>query len=244
MISHFLRRPRLTHLTTMKQLSNKPKLLLLSIPLLSLLSSCEGYLENELQSDTSVEYLYETPEGLESAVVGLYALNRSIYENGANEWMTSLIMQLRSDLVLPRTGAGSLIGTYGWGEEVEDFGTSNRLRTLWTHHYRIVDRANTIIQAAETMDELEEAQQRQLLAEARCFRTHSYFSLYRMFNNIYLTTEPTTPDNAFERPNQASSEADIFALINGDLDFAIANLAETTPQFGRLTQAVARHIRA
>ena len=49
---------------------------------LALATSCEkDFLEDKLLSDTSVDFLYTTPEGLESAVVGLYSLNRTIYED-------------------------------------------------------------------------------------------------------------------------------------------------------------------
>ena len=30
-------------------------------------------------------------------------------------------------------------------------------------------------------------------------RANAYFTLYRMFNNIYVRTEPTSPENAFIR---------------------------------------------
>lgn len=39
-------------------------------------------------------------------------------------------------------------------------------------------------------------------------------------------------------------EADIYKLINEDLTFAIANLTMTTADFGRITQATARHVKA
>ena len=46
---------------------------------LAMFTSCEkDLLKDELLSDTSVDFLYTTPEGLESAVVGLYSLNRNI----------------------------------------------------------------------------------------------------------------------------------------------------------------------
>ena len=44
-------------------------------------ASCEKELEDKLLSDTSVEFLYSTPEGLENAVVGLYTLNRNLYQD-------------------------------------------------------------------------------------------------------------------------------------------------------------------
>ena len=53
--------------------------------LLSMAFSCQEYLEDELLSETSADFLYSTPEGLENAVVGLYNLNRSYIERGAGK---------------------------------------------------------------------------------------------------------------------------------------------------------------
>ena len=59
------------------------------------------------------------------------------------------------------------------------------------------------------------------VAEAKVFRARSYFTLYRLFKNIYLKTEPTNPETAFDRPLTASSnKEDIFKLIREDLQFA------------------------
>ena len=59
-----------------------PKRLFVILMTVMLCGSCEkDFLEDKLLSDTSVEFLYSSPEGLESAVVGLYSLNRTIYED-------------------------------------------------------------------------------------------------------------------------------------------------------------------
>src|SRR5690606_35039082 len=90
----------------------------------------------------------------------------------------------------------------------------------------------------------DEGRKNQILAEAKCMRANSYFTLYRLFNNIFITTEPTTPENAFDVPQDKSSVEEIFALLRSDLDFAIANLDYSTAQFGRWGQGAARHLRA
>jgi hypothetical protein len=216
---------------------------LLFVALLFAGVSCEDYLQDELLSDTSAEFLYNTPEGLESAVVGLYSLNRDLYEQAEWNYARALIPQAKSDLVLVRTGEISLYGSLAWGAELGNFGTG-RLSRYWRHYYRLIDRSNAVITSAQELEGLEESRRDQIIAEARVFRAHSYFTLYRQFNNIFITTEPTSPDNAFDRPDDKSSPEEIFALINEDLDFAIENLDWNTPQFGRLTQAAARHIRA
>ncbi|MFA9391164.1 MAG: RagB/SusD family nutrient uptake outer membrane protein [Prolixibacteraceae bacterium] len=212
--------------------------------LLFTFSCSDDFLKDELLSDTSVDFLYSTPEGLESAVVGLYTLNRQIYEdlnlNGANP----LILQAKSDLAVGITGEVSLYSRLLWGFSLGDYGTSSGINVYWAHFYKIVDRCNAIIQAAEYLEDIDEDQKNQILSEAKCMRANSFFSLYRLFNNIFVTIEPTTPENAFDAPQDKSSKEEIFTLLKSDLDFAIEHLEYTTPQFGRFTQGAARHIRA
>jgi len=208
-------------------------------------ASCgDDFLKDELRSDTSVEFLYTTPEGLESATVGLYTLNRQIYEDNTLNGSFPLIPQAKSDLAVGITGEASLYSRLLWGASLGDFGTESGINKYWVHFYKIVDRCNAIIQAAENLEGIEEARRNQVLAEAKCMRANSIFTLYRLFNNIFVTTIPTTPENAFDVPQDKSSKEEIFTLVKSDLDFAIDNLDYTTAQFGRWTQGAARHIRA
>ncbi|MDF0707393.1 RagB/SusD family nutrient uptake outer membrane protein [Flagellimonas okinawensis] len=212
---------------------------------LATFTSCEkDLLEDELLSDTSVDFLYTNPEGLENAVVGLYTLNRNIYQDLSLNGTYPLIPQAKSDLGVGITGEVSLYSRLLWGASLGDYGTTSGINAHWVHYYRIVDRANAIIQGAENLEDIEESRRNQIIAEAKCMRANSFFTLYRMFNNIFITTEPTTPENAFDVPQDKSSVEEIFSLLRSDLDFAIANLDYAPAQFGRWGQGAARHLRA
>ena len=217
----------------------------LMIIIMTLATSCDkDFLEDKLLSDTSVEYLYSSPQGLESAVVGLYALNRVIYEDLSLNGAFPLILQGKSDLSVGITGEVSLYSRLLWGSSLGDYGTASGYNAYWENYYRIVDRANAIIQGAENLTDIDEERRNQILAEAKAMRANSYFILYRLFNNIYVTTEPTTPENAFDKPQDKSSKEEIFALLKSDLDFAIEHLDYNPEQFGRWGQGAARHVRA
>lgn len=212
---------------------------------LMLLSSCaKDILKDELLSDTSVDFLYSTPEGLESAVVGLYTLNRQLYEDNRFNGAIPLILQAKSDLSVGITGEVSLYSRLLWGASLGDFGTASGIEKYWVHYYKIVDRTNAIIKAADNLDGVNEDRRNQILSEAKCMRANSFFSLYRLFNNIFITEEPTTSENVFITPQDKSSKEEIFALLKSDLDYSIANLDLTTNQYGRWTQSAARHLRA
>ena len=120
-------------------------------------------------------------------------------------------------------------------EKQEDFSKA-------IYYYKIIDRSNAIIKGAELSNEVSE-EMKILLSEARVLRAEAYFTLFRMFNNIYVTTEPTSPDNAFEKIKDKSSEEEIFELIKSDLNYAEQHLPWTnTP--GRVNLAMAKHIDA
>ena len=186
-------------------------------------TSCgDDFLRDELLSDTSVDFLYSTPQGLESAVVGLYTLNRQIYEDNSLNETFPLILQAKGDLGVGITGEVSLYSRLLWGASLGDFGTASGINRYWVHFYKIVDRSNAIIEAAEGLEDIDEDRRNQILGEARCMRANAFFALFRLFNNIFVTTVPTTPENAFDVPSDKSSEEEIFTLLRSDLDFAIA----------------------
>ena len=204
---------------------------------------CRDFLEDELLSETSADFLYNTPEGLEAGVVGLYALARELDLDGEWNNARSWTLTAKSDIAFGRTGEISLYSRLAWGREVGDFG-AKRFSRFWRHYYRVADRANAVIAGLERDGALDPERRDQLLAEARMFRAEAYFTLYRLFNNIFVTTEPTTPENVFTPPSRPSTPEEIFALVDGDLEFAIANLAAEPEAFGRYTEGTARHVRA
>ena len=198
----------------------------------ALSSSCDDdLLEDKLLSDTSVDFLYSTPEGLESAVVGLYTLNREIYQDLSLNGTIPLIPQAKRDLGVGITGEVSLYSRLLWGASLGDYGTTAGISAYWVRNYKVVDRANAIIKGAEELDDIDNSLRNQILAEAKCMRAQAYFTLYRLFNNIYITTEPTTPENAFDVPQDKSSVDEIFGLLRSDLDFAIENMDYVTEEF-------------
>ncbi|HBU79119.1 MAG TPA: RagB/SusD family nutrient uptake outer membrane protein, partial [Muricauda sp.] len=131
-------------------------------------ASCEKELEDELLSDTSVDFLYSTPEGLENAVVGLYTLNRNLYQDLSLNGTYPLIPQAKSDLGVGITGEVSLYSRLLWGASLGDYGTTSGINAYWVNYYKIVDRANAVIQGAENLEDIEEGRRNQILAEAKC----------------------------------------------------------------------------
>jgi hypothetical protein len=216
---------------------------ILLIGLLIFTASCEEYLRETPLTDISADFVYNSPEGLETGVVGLYNFNRQIYETSRHEWFMPIMLASRTDVALNRAGVLSLFGKYIWGVKPDGY-QAYLMSWYWQLYYKIADRANGIIKAANELENIDEARRAQILSEAKFFRARAFFTLYRMFNNIYVTEEPTTPENAFNVINDKTPSAEIFALINSDLDYAIEHLDWTTDEFGRITQGTARHLKA
>lgn len=214
---------------------------LLSVVFLA--TACEDYLEEQPSTLIDSDYIYTTEDGLKSGVVSLYKFNRDRYDNGTEDFMGAVLMSSRSDLAFSRTGYTGLMGRYERGVSPVDQGANFVSSLFWKHFYNIANKATEIINAAEALDEIDEDVRNQVLAEAKFFRANSYFYLYRMFNNIYVTTNTVTVDNAFDVINDKSSEEEIFALLESDLDFAVENL-QWNDAFGRVTKGTAKHLRA
>ena len=224
---------------TFKKYLNLKLMILLAIVSFT---SCKKFLTEKPTSQFTADFVYNTPEGLESGVVGLYNIQRNFWENvNTNNGSDPLVIDSRDDLTIPRGGEISNYGKMNSGTKPENSGVFS---TYWKTYYRIVDRANGIIKAAENITGMDEDRRKKVLGEARFFRANSIFILYKLFNNIYVTTEPTTPANAQDIILDKTPEETIYKIIKDDLTYAIENLPMKTADFGRITQATARHVKA
>lgn len=226
----------------MTQLYKKGKLIACIAVMATLsLNSCKDFLTENPTTQFSADFVYNTPEGLEAGVVGLYNLQRAFFDNNENNGSNSLIIDAKDDLTVPRGGEISNYGLLRQGIHAE---SSSVHSYWWNSYYKIVDRANALVAAGEKLANMDENKRKIVLAEAKFFRANAVFTLFRTFNNIYVTTEPTSFETAFRTINTKTPEADIYKLVNEDLAYAIANLPWVSQQVGRVNQATARHLKA
>lgn len=208
-----------------------------------LISCSEDWLKEEHETRLTVEAIYNTPEGLADAAVGLYYLNRQLLRTGNNNWSEMYAGLVRgTDIEVSREGPlGSAAYAYYRPQEINTYRYHQR---FWDMYYGIIGKANEIIYHGEKLDSDDEKAQR-AIAEARYFRAFSYLFLYERFENIYLNTIPVTPDNIEEERNYAPApKEDVFTLITSDLDAAIQDLDITDlGEPGRITKGAARHVR-
>ncbi len=208
-----------------------------------MMSSCSDFLEEQPSTEIDAAFVYNTEDGLETAVVSLYKFNRDRYDDGQEDFIGALTVPSRSDLTFVRSGYLGLMGRYQRGISPDGYDSRILSNRFWRHYYQIATKATEIINAAEAATDLDEDVTSQAIAEAKFFRAESYFYLYRMFDNIYVSTESITPENAFDVIESPSTREEILGLISSDLDDAI-DVLDWSGDFGRVTKGTAKHLRA
>ncbi|MCV9387421.1 RagB/SusD family nutrient uptake outer membrane protein [Reichenbachiella ulvae] len=203
------------------------------------LGSCEEYLDEVPVTSISVDYIFDSPDGLDVGITSLYNLMRrnnfpAFGDNGGNPMKANLFFYVGTDLGHTRT----------WHRpyDISAMSPQGFPEYKWTRAYEIIDRASGIIAAASQM-EGDEAQLNRIEAEAKAMRGECYFDLIRMYDNIILDTTAVTPQNANDpQVFEVANPADVYAVIKSDLDFAIEHL-EWSVASGRYGQGAVRHIR-
>ncbi|MDJ1504418.1 RagB/SusD family nutrient uptake outer membrane protein [Xanthocytophaga agilis] len=191
--------------------------------------SCDSFLEERPLDELSSQQNFKEPSHAYNAV-------NSLYRNGAPQLFDGSHYG----------GAEAMIGNYmsGFfdneykGQEIHVQHTqqltlngnnlSSYLGGIWDDLYSGISRANNAIKYIPTTPGLAEAEAKKLLGEARFFRAYAYFYLVRMFGGVPLVTEPyESLENLYV---SRASVADVYALIEEDLKFAVneAGLAETS----------------
>ncbi|WP_445736606.1 RagB/SusD family nutrient uptake outer membrane protein [Mariniflexile sp.] len=214
----------------MKKINHIP-LLILGIVLLN--SSCSDFLDENREDRATESTIYLTPGGLESGIVGLYNLQRD------SRWV-----QQKSGLFLYTSHDLALVRTFN---DQQVYGTEyNPLlfpATHWVENYKLISNASAFIQSAPNV-EMPSEKRNIIIGQAKYIRAQSYLDLIRLYGNILLDTTVTTYENLNDpKEYKPANPADIYKLIDSDLDFAIANLKWNVAP-GRAGQGAARMLRA
>ncbi|MCR8667883.1 RagB/SusD family nutrient uptake outer membrane protein [Aestuariibaculum sp. M13] len=217
----------------MKTIKNLYKIKSVYILLLSILLivSCDDLLEETPIDVIDSEFL-STEAGLESGITGLYNLMRELYYPAGTDApiQASGFFRIATDLGIARIASS-------WAYDPSQYSpTSIGPTGKWNQLYLIIERCNVIIAKAEGID-MDQNKKDKLVAQARAMRAEVYMEAYTIYNNIVLKTEPNTAVEYVP-----ADPADIWALVNSDLDFAISKL-DWTAESGRYGQGVVRHIR-
>jgi hypothetical protein len=216
----------------------KKHILIITLGILFFTTSCSSWLvENQFDKINS-EIIYQSPEGLATALNGLYSLNRRYYrfidtnDTRANYWF-----YCADDLCITRTYNDANIYQAGM------IGGIDFYADMWVNGYQMIDRASAVIVNARKI-EMDATAKKQMLAEAKVIRAMTYLRLISVYDNILLDTIPTTSANAFDKVEyKPANKTQIYELINSDLDYAIPILPYNVSK-EKIGQGMARMLRA
>ncbi|WP_022823401.1 RagB/SusD family nutrient uptake outer membrane protein [Hymenobacter norwichensis] len=194
---------------------------------LAVLSSCEKQLEEYNPSGLTAETVYTTPAGFETLVNAAYSYTRWWYgkEDGysASEMGTDLWQR----------GAGDV------NPDLTDYttlqGSSRALEALWGKLYAAVNLCNAGINRIGQSG-MTDAQKKTREGELRFLRAFYYWHIVETWGGVHFTTDETTTVQT--TANRTPIET-FYKQIFDDLNIAVANLPNTTTEYGRVTKPAA-----
>lgn len=199
------------------------------------LQSCESYLEeinpNEVSSATYWSDLEESEENLTSVYNGM--LNQYIYSFD-NE-------SLRGDMGFPNDRTRYQAAGYEWHSQNFSNTISTHYFKSWAGMYRVIWRANQVIDGLNGMDDAIKSQDRWTtqMAEARFFRGLMHFYLNSNYNNGEIIIRDKIPTNLEDYSTKTSPSEEVRTFFRTDLQFAYDNLPNIRDEKTRVSKGTA-----
>ncbi|MGF1923400.1 MAG: RagB/SusD family nutrient uptake outer membrane protein [Bacteroidia bacterium] len=210
--------------------------------LISINSGCKDFLDTQRQGTyTADDYPY--PQGGTPYDTFLFAAYDALraYNYVSDGFM--VVTSIRSDDAdkgsTPTDGGADVIA-------MDNFPalTNGRVNTLWSEYFTMINRCNTIIDQIKNNAEIVATPEAKLQAEAeaRFLRGYSYFVLVRAFGRVPKIDQIQAVTSNVPQ----SSPEEIYAFIEGDLQFAATNLPISWDKkfIGRSTKGTANGILA
>lgn len=206
------------------------------LPLLAL-GGCDSFLDPKPDDVLTPGNFYQTEADAIAAVNGVYEQTR---------WAHFLSYWYMSDIATDDIGASPNFGADGHRMSEYIFDASEgTLSGVWGDNYRVINRANAVLDRVPAIT-MQEALKTRILGEAHFLRALAYFELVRFWGDVPISEHEVTSLEGLEWSR--SPAAEVYALIESDLDAAIAGLPETygatDDNSGRATAMAARALKA
>jgi tetratricopeptide (TPR) repeat protein len=191
--------------------------------------SCSDKFLDEVESyNIDSESYFNSEDDYYMALIGAYDLLQASYVN-------VLLGEIASDNTL--CGGESATDVIGF-QQIDDMThtqVNNNLRDVWNWMFAGVNRANYIL---EFKDKIEFEGKEVILGEASFLRAYYNFELLKWFGGIPLKVDQRfAPGDELSIPR--STPAEVYALIESDLKYAVNNLEYVASQIGRVTKGAA-----
>lgn len=195
-----------------------------------LMTSCnEEFINEKAPYSINSENFFNSEEDYYKALIGAYELLHSTYIN-------VMLGEIASDNTL--SGGESATDVVGIQQidEMTHTPVNANLKDLWNWNSAGVQRCNYIL---EFKDKTSFNGKEQIIAETRFLRAYFRFELVKWFGGI-----PLKGDQRFSLDDEKiiprSSISEVYASIESDLSYAVANLNTTAPQVGRASKGAAQ----
>ncbi|WP_282122118.1 RagB/SusD family nutrient uptake outer membrane protein [Algibacter mikhailovii] len=210
---------------------------IIMIGALVLAQSCSEYLDEVNPNELSVDTYWKTLDESESNLTSVYGgmLDQFVLGTEVDFTRTDMVFPGLGRLNAPNYGLYNNWYTFGVGPDNRDLGD------LWDSKYRVVFRANQVIQGLQSMSEDLKSQDKwtEQMAQARFFRGLMHFFLHATFNNGKIIIRDVIPTNSNEYGKALSSSEEVIAFFREDLEFAYNNLPPQMEPKSRVDAGVA-----
>jgi tetratricopeptide (TPR) repeat protein len=191
-------------------------------------SCSDSFVDRDVEYSIDSENFFNAKEDYDKALIAVYDPLQSTYIN-------VLMGEIASDNTL--AGGESPTDVIGF-QQIDDMihtPVNDNLKNLWDWMFGGVQRANYIL---EFKDKIDFEGKNQVIAETRFLRAYYHFELVKWFGGIPLNGDKRfVPGDETKVPR--SSVAEVYASIEADLNYAVANLSPTASQTGRVTKGAA-----
>ena len=146
--------------------------------------SC-SFLDVDPETQMTDEGFYESPNDIRSVLYSTYA---SLRDNGLYNTSIWTVADVRSDVAFP---SATRYSANMYKHESEEFNiTSNNTATqnFWSHSYRAIKRANTVIIKGQELFP-DDADVQLYIVEAKVLRALFYFNLVRVFGDVPIVLD-------------------------------------------------------
>lgn len=186
-----------------------------------LIFSCSDILDQNPQDAISSATFWKSEADVQMALAGCY---NTLYPNSPLGWPRPYLECLTDN-------AFSQWGSYNWDLTTISTGeltanTGGLSPVIFNTYYSGIATYNYFLGNIDQTEGMEAAKKDQYSAEVRFLRALLYFDLVSFYGDVILYKEsPATPEEA---KIAKSPKAEVLAFVYEDLDFAIANLPNTS----------------
>lgn len=201
--------------------------------LLSATACQEDFLQEKVYDTLTPINFYKSEADIQAALISIYSTMRESNAWGRQIWLGA---EYPGDATWPNNSGEA------WRTELDQLNwtaSSTGFKQIWESLYKMVNRANTVLQYIDVVTYNTDGTRAQIEAETRFLRGLAYLTLVRFFDHVPYVTEENMTDLY---PTNSGTDDQVWTLIIEDFKFALATLppVQTGDNTGRATAGAAQ----